>query len=150
MEPAGSSREMRSTRFMGKKTVGRPTRSPSGSLICRIKWSKEFKSMPRTVIPEGLMASNSPQTFSLGVCRLTTTIECGSMRDDHECSSTGYRNSVRSGAKCPEFAGKYAWCAILIEEMRAPNSRLFPRQAVGEVQNHHHEARHNNEARKPA
>src|SRR5438309_3784233 len=70
---------MRSTRFMGKKIVGRPMRSPSGSLICRMKWSKEFKSMPRNVIPEGLMASSSPHTFSLGVCRLTTTMECGSI-----------------------------------------------------------------------
>src|SRR6266849_6588569 len=32
IEPEGSSREMRSTRVMGKKTVGRPTRSASGSL----------------------------------------------------------------------------------------------------------------------
>src|SRR6266513_3543860 len=78
MEPEASSREMRSRRFMGKKMVGRPTRSPSGSLICRIKWSKEFKSMPRSVIPEGLIARSSPHTFSLGVWRLTTTIECGS------------------------------------------------------------------------
>ena len=26
---------------------------PSGSLICRTKWSKEFRSMPRMVIPAG-------------------------------------------------------------------------------------------------
>ena len=35
--------------------------------------------MPRNVIPAVLMASSSPQSFSLGVCRLTTTMECGSM-----------------------------------------------------------------------
>src|SRR5260370_35428032 len=77
MEPEGSSREMRSTRFMGKKIVERPTRSPSGWLIWRMKWSKEFKSMPRIVIPEGLTARSSPHTFSLGVWGRTTTIECG-------------------------------------------------------------------------
>src|SRR6266705_881112 len=31
------------------------------------------------VTPEGLMVRSSPHTFSLGVCRLTTTIECGSI-----------------------------------------------------------------------
>src|SRR2546428_8091984 len=70
---------MRSTRFMGKKMVGKPMRSPSGSLIWRMKWSKEFRSMQRNVIPDGLMDSSSPHTFSLGVCRLTTTIEWGSI-----------------------------------------------------------------------
>src|SRR6266481_6097459 len=78
MEPLGSSRDTRSTRFIGKKIVGNPMRSPSGSLICRIKWSKEFKSTPRSVTPEGLMSKSSPQTFSLGECKLTTTMECGS------------------------------------------------------------------------
>ena len=34
--------------------------------------------MPRSVTPEGLMSKSSPQTFSLGVCKLTTTMECGS------------------------------------------------------------------------
>src|SRR5437870_9990133 len=79
MDPEGSSSEMRSTRFMGKKMVGKPMRSPSGSLIWRMKWSKEFRSMQRNVIPDGLMDSSSPHTFSLGVCRLTTTIEWGSI-----------------------------------------------------------------------
>src|ERR1700722_3496084 len=78
MEPLGSSRDTRSTRFIGKKIVGKPMRSPSGSLICRIKWSKEFKSMPRNVTPVGLMSKSSPQTFSLGECKLTTTMEGGS------------------------------------------------------------------------
>jgi hypothetical protein len=31
--PEGSSKAMRSTRFMGKNMVGKPTRSPSGALI---------------------------------------------------------------------------------------------------------------------
>src|SRR5215470_12891031 len=79
MEPEGSSSAMRSTRCMGKKTVGNPTRSPSGSFIWRTKWSNEFRSMPRSVTPEVLMASSSPHTFSLGVCKLTITMECGSM-----------------------------------------------------------------------
>src|SRR5580658_9882896 len=79
IDPVGSSRETRSTRFIGKKMVGNPMRSPSGSLSWRIKWSNEFKSIPRSVTPEGLMSSNSPQTFSFGECKLTTTIECGSI-----------------------------------------------------------------------
>src|ERR1700676_2352835 len=78
IEPVGSSRDTRSTRFIGKKMVGNPMHSLSGSLICRIKWSNEFKSIPRRVTPEGLMSNSSPQTFSLGECKLTTTIECGS------------------------------------------------------------------------
>src|SRR5690242_1673913 len=79
IEPEGSSSATRSTRCIGKNTVGNPTRSPSGSFIWRMKWSNEFRSMPRSVTPEGLMASNSPHTFSLGVCRLTITMECGSI-----------------------------------------------------------------------
>src|ERR1700688_4069871 len=78
IEPVGSSSDTRSTRFIGKKMVGRPMRSPSGSLSWRIKWSKEFRSMPRSVTPEGLMSKSSPHTFSLGECKLTTTMECGS------------------------------------------------------------------------
>src|SRR5580658_11140977 len=79
IEPAVSSRDTRSTRFIGKKMVGSPMRSPSGSFSWRIKWSKEFKSIPRSVTPEGLMSNSSPQTFSLGECKLTTTIEWGSI-----------------------------------------------------------------------
>ncbi len=35
--------------------------------------------MPRTVIPLGFNESRMPQIFSLGECRLTTTMEFGSM-----------------------------------------------------------------------
>lgn len=35
--------------------------------------------MPRTVIPLGFKESRMPQIFSLGECRLTTTMEFGSM-----------------------------------------------------------------------
>src|SRR6202044_3210104 len=79
MEPLGSSRVMRSMRVMGKKRVGTPTRSVSGSLIWRMKWSKELRSMPRTVTPAVLKLRSSPQIFSLGVWREMTTIEWGSM-----------------------------------------------------------------------
>src|SRR5216684_2723427 len=78
---------MRSTRFMGKNSVGKPMRSPSGSLIWRMKWSKELRSIPRMVIPAWWMTSSSPQIFSLGVCRLTTTMECGSMDDESQLTS---------------------------------------------------------------
>src|ERR1700722_14049074 len=79
MEPLGSSRVMRSMRVMGKKRVGTPTRSVSGSLIWRMKGSKELRSMPRTVTPAVLKLRSSPQIFSLGVWRLMTTMEWGSM-----------------------------------------------------------------------
>src|SRR6202451_4245750 len=79
MEPLGSSRVMRSMRVMGKKRVGTPTRSVSGSLIWRMKWSKELRSMPRMVTPAVLKPRSSPQTFSLGVWRLMTTMEWGSI-----------------------------------------------------------------------
>src|SRR5580704_9733562 len=35
IEPVGSSKDTRSTRFIGKKIVGKPMRSPSGSLSWR-------------------------------------------------------------------------------------------------------------------
>src|SRR5258708_7642588 len=79
MEPDGSSSEMRSTRVMGKKMVGRPMRSASNWLIWLTKWSKEFKSTPRKVTPLGLISSKRPQIFSRGECRLTITMELGSM-----------------------------------------------------------------------
>src|ERR1700741_1485073 len=79
MEPDGSSSEMRSTRGMGKKMVGKPMRPASNWLIWLTKWSKEFKSTPRKVTPLGLISSRMPQIFSRGECRLTMTIELGSM-----------------------------------------------------------------------
>src|SRR5579862_3581791 len=84
MEPLGSSRVMRSMRVMGKKRVGTPTRSESGSLIWRMKWSKELRSMPRMVTPAVLKPRSSPQIFSLGVWRLMTTMEWGSMGAEEE------------------------------------------------------------------
>src|SRR5882724_3101367 len=89
MEPEDSSREIRSTRFIGKKIVGKPVRSLSGPLIWLMKWSKELRSMPRMVMPDGLMDSSCPHSFSLGVCRLTMMIECGSTISD-DCSPLGY------------------------------------------------------------
>src|ERR1700676_4782608 len=44
-----------------------------------MKWSNEFRSTPRMVMPLGLSASSMPQNFSLGECRLTTTIELSSI-----------------------------------------------------------------------
>src|SRR5882757_1860680 len=79
MEPEGSSSEMRSTRVMGKKMVGRPMRSASNWLIWLTKWSNEFRSTPRMVTPLGLISSKRPQIFSRGECRLTITMELGSM-----------------------------------------------------------------------
>src|SRR6266478_4194473 len=79
MEPDGSSSEMRSTRVMGKKMVGRPMRSASNWLIWLTKWSNEFRSTPRKVTPLGLISSKRPQIFSRGECRLTITMELGSM-----------------------------------------------------------------------
>src|SRR5215469_998614 len=38
--------------------------------------------MPRSVTPEGLMASNWPHIFSLGECRLTITMACCSMDEE--------------------------------------------------------------------
>ncbi len=53
-------------------------RSPSGSITCRMKSSNELRSIPRIVIPEPFMETSAPHNFSLGVCRLTMTIEFGS------------------------------------------------------------------------
>src|SRR5579872_7395296 len=78
IEPLRSSSEILSTRCIGKNSVGRPTRSPSGCNIWYTKSSKEFRSMPRSVTPAVVMDNISPQTFSRGVCRLTITIECRS------------------------------------------------------------------------
>src|SRR5260370_40812374 len=61
--------------------------SASGLLIWGMKWSKELRSIPRMVIPAWWMTSSSPQIFSLGVCRLTTTMECGSMDDESQLTS---------------------------------------------------------------
>src|SRR5579872_1063835 len=69
---------MRSTRCIGKNKVGKPMRSPSGSITWRIKSSKEFKSMPRIVTPAELMDVSAPHNFSLGLCRLRMMIEFGS------------------------------------------------------------------------
>src|SRR5271154_1287218 len=44
-----------------------------------MKWSKELRSTPRTVMPLGFNPSRMPQNFSLGECKLTTTIELSSM-----------------------------------------------------------------------
>src|SRR5580704_15207170 len=78
IDPCGSSSAMRSMRCMGKNSVGRPMRSPSGSITCRIKSSKEFRSMPRSVTPEAFMDTSEPHNFSLGECRLTMLMEFGS------------------------------------------------------------------------
>src|SRR5690348_14274314 len=78
MEPLGSSSAILSTRCIGKKSVGRPTRSPSGWSTWCTKSSKEFRSMPRRVTPAVFSASSSPHTFSRGVCRLRMTTECNS------------------------------------------------------------------------
>src|ERR1700693_1239368 len=69
---------MRSMRCIGKNSVGSPMRSPSGSSTCRMKSSNEFRSMPRSVTPEEFMETSEPHNFSLGVCRLTMTMEFGS------------------------------------------------------------------------
>src|SRR5258708_9812194 len=79
MEPDGSSSEIRSTRVMGKKMVGRPMRSASNWLLWLTKWSKEFKSTPRKVTPLGLISSKRPQIFSRCECTLAITMELGFM-----------------------------------------------------------------------
>src|ERR1700688_3920603 len=78
IDPCGSSSAIRSTRCIGKNSVGSPMRSPSGSITCRMKSSNEFKSMPRSVTPEAFMEPSEPHNISLGVCRLTMTMEFGS------------------------------------------------------------------------
>src|SRR5580700_5319549 len=78
IDPCGSSSAMRSIRCIGKKSVGSPMRSPSGSITCRMKSSNEFRSMPRSVTPEEFMETREPHNFSLGECRLTITMEFGS------------------------------------------------------------------------
>ena len=65
-------------RCIGQINVGSPMRSPSGSITCRMKSSNEFRSMPRNVTPEEFMETREPHNFSLGVCRLTMTMEFGS------------------------------------------------------------------------
>src|SRR5260221_454986 len=69
---------MRSMRCIGKNKVGRPMRSPSGSITWRMKSSNEFKSIPRNVTPDAFMETRDPHSFSLGSCRLTMTMELGS------------------------------------------------------------------------
>jgi hypothetical protein len=63
IEPLGSSSEILSMRCMGKNTVGKPTRSPSGCNTCRTKSSNEFKSMPRIVMPAGCRPVARPTLF---------------------------------------------------------------------------------------
>src|SRR6266850_7634398 len=141
---------MRSRRFIGKKIVGRPMRSPSGSLIWRMKWSNELRSTPRTVIPDGLIARSSPQIFSLGECKLTTTIECRSMRSDDGNSNTGYRISASNGAKSIHHGSLGLFLERQTEDPCPRMSRRLLRQLVVEMQKHHHETCQNNSARQPA
>src|SRR5579864_643078 len=44
-----------------------------------MKSSNELRSMPRRVTPATLISESSPQIRSFGLCRLTTTTECGSI-----------------------------------------------------------------------
>jgi len=43
MEPGGLVERDALEAVHGKENGGEATRSPSGSLICRMKWSKEFQ-----------------------------------------------------------------------------------------------------------
>ena len=55
-----------------------------------MKSSNEPRSIPRTVTPEGVMATSWPQTFSLGAARLTMTMELISMvRTNHWSVAVG-------------------------------------------------------------
>src|ERR1700688_3036193 len=91
IDPCGSSSAIRSMRCIGKKSVGSPMRSPSGSITCRMKSSKEFKSMPRTVTPAELIETSAPHNFSFGVCRLRMMMELGStnvLASLHACADS--------------------------------------------------------------
>jgi len=89
MEPVGSSSVMRSTRVMGKKRVGTPTRSPSGSFELTDEMIEGIQVDATHGDSAVLTTSSSPQIFSLGLCKLTTTMECGSMIDPI-CSLSAY------------------------------------------------------------
>src|SRR6266850_864661 len=106
--------------------------------------------MPRIVIPEGLMVSSSPQTFSLGECKLTITMECSSMRNDGEASEPEYRISVSNGAKSLQHGSLGLFRERETEGPRSRKSRRLLRQLVVEMQNHHDETRKNKDAGNPA
>src|SRR5919204_2378919 len=72
MSPLRASSSMRSTRCMGKKTAPGLTGSPN--FTWRAKSSREFRSMPRTLMPAGTSSSNTPQNFSRGAFNVTSTI----------------------------------------------------------------------------
>src|SRR6516162_8685684 len=70
--------------------------------------------MPRMVIPDGLMESSSPQSFSLGVCKLTTTIECGSIGFVNN-RLTQFRVFVRRSPKQHEGRMTPTWPGVFRE-----------------------------------
>jgi len=72
---------------MGKKRVGTPTRSPSGF----VELANEMVEGIQVDTAHGdsavLTRAARSQIFSLGLCKLTTTIECGSMDGTFSISS---------------------------------------------------------------
>src|SRR6185437_653517 len=70
--PACTSSSMRSTRCMGKKSVVGVKGSPALSMAAES--SNDSRSMPRTLMPAPLRASNRPQNFSRGSPRASSTM----------------------------------------------------------------------------
>ncbi len=65
--------------------------------------------MPRTVTPEVLMERSSPQIFSLGVWRLMTTMEWGSMGEEQVYSSELKVERGRRRAERGDEADWFRW-----------------------------------------
>ena len=70
--PAASSRVTRSTRHIGKNISEGPINGSSWATACT-QSSKALRSRPRKNTPAELMRSSTPQHFSRGLCRTTTT-----------------------------------------------------------------------------
>src|SRR6266436_952287 len=99
--------------------------------------------MQRSVIPEGLMLSSSPHTFSLGVCRLTMTIECGSMSPANKSIADFRVSGDQPKENCRSD-----------DTTASPRLASFnlplPGQRIAKMQNHQSEACKHNDTGEPS
>ena len=120
MLPSGRSSSMRSTRCIGTKTT--PGENGSPSLTRDTRSSNEASSTPQRLNPSGVRERMAPQSFSLGLPSVTSTIMPG-------------RNGLPPVGAAPSLWVTFSTTAIVAGRWRLCNSSpnaILPRLPVSD------------------